>query len=319
MPDLIERKVKTEGHELHVVHGADSAKPMVVFLHGYPDSHRVWREAMQGLADEFFVVGFDMRGVGGSQPPALPKHYRLESVIEDIRDIIRELGHERAHLVAHDWGSTIGWAFVTHPEYRDMVLSWTTISGPHLAIWREWLTSNFKSLKPSRVGKGLWQLVKSSYVLYLLAWPIPDLVWRIGGVPLWRSIVRIAGVPKGDPMLDESREHVLSMTLRPMSLYRRNVLRSHPLPERKSVTFPVQLIIPKRDPFVSETSLENLGDYVTDLTIERLDASHWAPRSHPTEILTFIRGFLAKRGGHESEMETLDDTPKALGRGLGKR
>ena len=292
MSKLSERRIQTAGHELHVVYGPDEGKPMALFLHGYPDSHRVWVETMQSLASDFFVVGFDMRGVCGSQPPAAPAQYRLESVIEDIRDVVRAFGRERTHLIGHDWGSTIGWAFVTHPDYSRMVLSWTTISGPHLAIWREWLTGNLRSLAPRRVGTALWQLVKSSYVLYLLAWPIPELVWRLGGTPLWRLTLRFAGVPKGDPMLGESRRNVLSMALRPMSLYRRNVLRTHPLPAPGSVSFPVQLIIPKRDPFVSETSLENLGRYVPDLTIERLDASHWAPRSHPQEILTCIRRFL---------------------------
>ena len=62
--------VRSGDKDLHVVRGGDAAHPTVLFLHGYPDSHRVWRESMEALSDEYRVVAFDMRGVQGSGPPA---------------------------------------------------------------------------------------------------------------------------------------------------------------------------------------------------------------------------------------------------------
>lgn len=293
MSTLTERKIDTRVHRLHVVHGPRSDKPMVLFLHGYPDSHRVWREIMQTLDSVYFVVSFDMRGVAESKPPAVPALYHIGSMIEDIHDLIAALGRKSAHLVGHDWGSVIGWSFLTHPAYKAMVDSWTSISGPHLGIWRQWLLANLTSLNVQRTMIAVRQLLKSSYVPCLLAWPIPEIVWRVGGVPLWRWILKRGGVPHDDPILHESREHVLSMTLRPMQLYRRNILRPPPEPLKDSVHCPVQLIIATRDPFLSEETCSNLGNYVSDLTLRRVDASHWAPRSHPEEITRCIRDFIA--------------------------
>ena len=161
----------------------------------------------------------------------------------------------RAHLVGHDWGSTIGWSFVVHPEYRKRVLSWTSISGPHLGLWYRWVGDGIRSLRPHRIGQVLLQLIKSSYVLVLLARPVPELLWWLGGTRAWRLVLRAAGVPKGDPMLDDTRDNVLSMTLRPMALYRRNVFHPPEAPPEGSITTPTQLIIPTRDPFVSEKGL----------------------------------------------------------------
>jgi len=140
----------------------------------------------------------------------------------------------------------------------------------------------------------LRQLLKSFYVLFLLAIPLPEIAWMVFGVAGWRAILRIAGVPRQDPMLQESRSKVLSMALRPMSLYRRNVLRPPPAPPKQSIGVPTLLIISTGDAFVSEAVFDNLHEYVRDLTVHRIDGSHWAQRSHPEIILEQLRGFCNK-------------------------
>ncbi len=297
MQTLNERWIDAGGHNLYVIYGNRPEKRMVLFLHGYPDSHRVWREIMIELDDAYFVVSFDLRGVAGSGPPAPPQQYRIATLIEDIDLVIKTLGGDRAHLVGHDWGSTIGWSYVTDAEYGVKVDSWTSISGPHLGIWMNWVLKGLKSLDLRRTGAVLSQLFKSSYVLFLLAWPLPEIVWQLGGVRLWQWVLRRAGVPEGDAMLDESREYVLSMTLRPMALYRQNVFRPPKAPPLHSVSCPVQLLIPTKDPFVSEVIYGNLDDYVNKLTIEKVNASHWAPRSHRSEVIQHIRQFLRANTG----------------------
>ncbi len=296
--DLKSRRVRSGEHELHVVHGGQPQKPLVLFLHGYPDSHRVWRELMVALSDEYQVVAFDLKGVGESGPPAPAAHYRIDRLLPDIAAVLSEFNGDgaKAHLVGHDWGSTVGWSFVCHPEYQDRVLSWTTISGPHLGMWYRWMADGIKSLRPRRMGQVVWQLIKSSYVLLLLAWPIPELLWGLGGTRAWRWVLRLAGVPKDDPMLDETRAKVLSMTLRPMALYRRNIFCPPPVPEPRSITTPIHLIIPTGDPFVSESVYDDIERYVVHLTKLRVDASHWAPRSHPSSILDLLREFLRSSG-----------------------
>jgi pimeloyl-ACP methyl ester carboxylesterase len=291
------RVISVAGRSLHVVEGGARGNPCVLFLHGYPDSHRCWIPVMESLSDAFRVVAFDLRGVGGSQPIPAAADYHIDRLLPDVAAVLdAAVGRDgRAHLVGHDWGSSIGWSFITDTAYRERVLSWTSISGPHLGLWARWLGEALRSLRPRRMASALSQLARSSYVLLLLARPLPEIFWRIGGVPAWRLVLRIAGVPAGDPMLDETRAQVLSMALRPMALYRRNVFRLPPVPEPGGITTPTQLIVPTGDPFVSEASYEGLERYVRELAVHRLPGRHWVQRSHPKEVAELVRSFLHAR------------------------
>ena len=70
-------------------------------------------------------------------------------------------------------------------------------------------------------------------------------------------------------MLEEGRTGVLSMVLRPMSLYRKNVWSPPPPPSERGINTPVLLIIPTRDPFVSEFGFDNLDEYATHQVTRR--------------------------------------------------
>jgi len=286
--------VRSAGHDLHVVTAGDARHPTVLFLHGYPDSHRVWREAMEALSDGYRVVSYDMRGVADSAPPAPSREYRLERLAADVDAVLDAVcGHgTRAHLVGHDWGSTLAWHYVADPERARRVLSLTSISGPHLGITTRWIRDGFTGLRPRQMATVAKQLLKSSYVLFFSAWPLAELFWWVGGAPAWRFSLRRAGVPHGDPMLDEPRERVLSLTLRPLALYRRNLWRSNPPPPEGSITVPVLLLLATADPFVSEAVFDDLERYATRVTRRRVNASHWAQRSNPEELLALLRDFL---------------------------
>lgn len=108
MHGLNERFVDRCSYRLCVRHGPLSNKPLLLFLHGYPDSQRVWQETMLTLADRFCVASVDWPGVAGSGPPVRSARYRIEALIQDIESVVTELGYEQVHLVGHDWGSTIG-------------------------------------------------------------------------------------------------------------------------------------------------------------------------------------------------------------------
>lgn len=300
-PLLESMRVGSAGHGIHVVRSPATGGQCVVFLHGYPDSHRVWIPLMQALSDTFQVVAFDLRGVGGSGPPAPAADYRIDRLLPDIVSVIDAVAGPdgKAHLVGHDWGSTIGWSLVTHPQFRERVLSWTSFSGPHLGIWMRWAREGILSLRLRPTAQVLGQALRSTYVLFFLARPVPELFWRLGGVRAWRLVLRAAGVPRDDSMLDETRERVSSMTLRPMALYRRNVFRPPPVPDAKGIATPTLLIVPTRDPFVSQAVYEGLERYVEDLTVERLPAGHWAQRSHPQPMERLIRRFL---GSHSPSL-----------------
>src|SRR4051812_8572853 len=95
------------GIVLHVVLGSPPGKrgPLVVLLHGWPESWVTWRHVMGPLRDAGFTVAVpDLRGFGDSEKPADVSDYELHRVANDIRELVKVLGYSRAHVIGHDWG-----------------------------------------------------------------------------------------------------------------------------------------------------------------------------------------------------------------------
>jgi hypothetical protein len=60
------------------------------------------------------------------------------------------------------------------------------------------------------------------------------------------------------------------------------------------------LVIPLDDPFLRPTTYDFVGEYVTDLTVHQLHASHWVPRSHPRELAEIVHDLTARVDATES-------------------
>lgn len=90
----------------------------VVLLHGWPQSWYEWRALMSELAEEYFLIAPDLRGLGDSSRPA--SGYDTATVANDIWQLVhRELHHDRFRLVGHDWGGPVAYALAA--THRDAV------------------------------------------------------------------------------------------------------------------------------------------------------------------------------------------------------
>ena len=82
--------------------------PLVLLLHGFPESGRAWRLQMPALAAAGYrAAAPDLRGYGGSVKPVPVEAYRMFSHVADNVAIVHGLGAEGAAIVGHDWGSPI--------------------------------------------------------------------------------------------------------------------------------------------------------------------------------------------------------------------
>lgn len=90
---------------LHVVTaGADDA-PLVLLLHGFPETWQAWeRYVAPLLATGWRVVIPDQRGYGTSDKPGAVRDYVLDILADDVCALAAALGAERFALVGHDWG-----------------------------------------------------------------------------------------------------------------------------------------------------------------------------------------------------------------------
>jgi pimeloyl-ACP methyl ester carboxylesterase len=84
--------------------------PLVILLHGFPESSRSWRAQIRALADAgYTAVAPDLRGYGGSSKPPLIEDYALMQSVGDVAGIADVLGAERFAVIGHDWGGGLAW------------------------------------------------------------------------------------------------------------------------------------------------------------------------------------------------------------------
>jgi haloacetate dehalogenase len=92
----------------------------VVLLHGYPQTHLMWRHVAADLVRDRRVVAIDLRGYGESDapPPAAgDATYAKREMALDVAHVMRELGHDRFDVVGHDRGGRVGHRLgLDHPE-----------------------------------------------------------------------------------------------------------------------------------------------------------------------------------------------------------
>ncbi|MFC9117120.1 MULTISPECIES: alpha/beta fold hydrolase [Streptomyces] len=91
----------------------------VVLLHGFPQTHLMWRHVAERLAAEHTVICPDLRGYGASDKPAADTSdvYAKRAMAADVVAVAAALGHDRFALVGHDRGALVAFrAGLDHPD-----------------------------------------------------------------------------------------------------------------------------------------------------------------------------------------------------------
>jgi pimeloyl-ACP methyl ester carboxylesterase len=102
-PAVTHRWARVNGIRLHYVTAGEG--PPLYLLHGYPQSWFMWRKMIAPLSAHFSLVIPDLRGYGDSDKPA--EGYDKRTMARDIRELARQLGHERIALAGHDRGGRV--------------------------------------------------------------------------------------------------------------------------------------------------------------------------------------------------------------------
>lgn len=89
--------------------------PVVVLLHGWPQTWYGWRHIIPALAQRYTVIAPDLRGLGDSSRPLAG--YDKKTVAHDVWQLVNgKLGHQQFFLVGHDWGGPTAYALAAaHP------------------------------------------------------------------------------------------------------------------------------------------------------------------------------------------------------------
>ncbi len=133
---------------LHYLAAGDPAKPMLLFLHGFPEFAGMWRHTMEQLSDRFYCLAPDQLGYNLSDKPDDVSRYRAKALVEDVRSFLEAFPTRTFTLVAHDWGGAIAWAYAL--KYPETLNRLVIINAVHPAAFQREIGRNPDQAKASQ-------------------------------------------------------------------------------------------------------------------------------------------------------------------------
>ncbi|MEM8892185.1 MAG: alpha/beta hydrolase [Bacteroidota bacterium] len=107
---LHQRHIPTNGLTYFIKEAGNKDAPLVLFLHGFPDSWYSWRHQLIATAEAgYYAVAPDMLGCGETDAPMEIERYCQDEMAKDLAELIEALGHEKAIVVGHDLGASLSW------------------------------------------------------------------------------------------------------------------------------------------------------------------------------------------------------------------
>ena len=287
------------GVTLNVALAGDPRNPPVILLHGFPESHRTWREVAPRLQDRFYLVMPDQRGFAGSDRPREVEEYEADKLVADIFALADALAIERFALVGHDWGGAIAWAAaLKHPKRLTRL---GIVNSPHPVIFQKSLIEDADQREASQ---------------YINAFRTPGFERAIEAMGyeafFEKSFSRhvdlalIPEVEKRQYVADWSQPGALTAML---NWYRSSKLVvpppgvTVPLPDWllkvfPKVRVPTLVIWGMKDAALLPAQLDGLDQLVDDLEIVRVpDAGHFVPWEKPEAVIAALEPFLAADAG----------------------
>lgn len=277
--------------------GPDDGEP-IVFLHGFPESHRTWRAVVPVLSREFRVIAPDQRGFGASDKPEGVENYRTDRILEDLIALADVLGLDRFTLVGHDWGGAVAWlAALRHPDRLSRLV---IVNAPHPLVFQ-------KSVFEDPAQRAASQ--------YINAFRNPLMEKGIEAMGL-ESFFSKSFASHADVSLlsDEERQAYLddwgapgAMTAM-LNWYRASDIVVPQIGEQvtapawtkapfPTIVVPALVLWAMRDTALLPVQLGGLYDLVENLRIVTIpDAGHFVPWEQPTTIAAGIRDFIYAEG-----------------------
>jgi pimeloyl-ACP methyl ester carboxylesterase len=276
------RIIRSTGAELAVFeYGLEPTPgtPSLLFLHGYPDDHRVFLPVLRELAGTHHLITFDTRNAGRSRADGDGAGFTLTELVDDVFAVLEAVlgtairggaagavdgASGGVRLIGHDWGSIQGWAVVQDERADGLVVDFTSVSGPDLRHFSHWLRSRVQHLR--LIPQGVGQVLRSWYVGAFQLPVLPEFFWRTVMTRRYEFA---------------ARRNVGADPVRGLALYRANTFTARKPPRRRNVAVPVHVIVPLKDPFVSPHLVEGLEEWVEDLTVTTVPGGHWWVASRP--------------------------------------
>jgi pimeloyl-ACP methyl ester carboxylesterase len=283
------------GVALNVGLAGDPALPAVILLHGFPESHRTWREVAPRLQDRFFLVMPDQRGFAGSDQPQEVEAYETDRLVDDIFALAGALALERFALVGHDWGGAIAWPAALRGDPRLTRLA--IVNAPHPVSMQK---SVIEDAEQRAASQYINAFRNPGFERVVEAMGFEAFYEKTFGTHADLSLISEA--EKRQYLADWTQPGALTAMLNWYRAMRRIVPPpgvTVPLPDWvlkpfPKVRIPTLVIWGMRDKALLPIQLDGLDELVDDLTVVRLpDAGHFAPWEAGEAVAGALEPFLA--------------------------
>jgi pimeloyl-ACP methyl ester carboxylesterase len=309
------RTIQTNGVRLHVAEQGEG--PLILLLHGFPESWYSWRHQLPALAGAGYrVAAPDQRGYGDSDRPTEIEAYDQVELTADIAGLIEALGEERAVVVGHDWGAPVAWHMaLLHPERVRAVVGMSVPHGARTstsplarmkAIFKDLFFYMLYFQEPGKAEAELEADVRRSLRMFYYSASgevDPERVFQ----PYPSSARVLETLADTDTLPDWLGEDDLEVYVAqfeksgfrgPINWYRNFDRTWERTPQLDGATIrqPALFIAGERDPVIafSQKQLQRLPQVVPDLrgTVMLPGCGHWVQQERPAEVNQALLDFL---------------------------
>ncbi|VDI79820.1 Hypothetical predicted protein [Mytilus galloprovincialis] len=278
--------IHLEEVRLHYVACGDESKPLMLFLHGFPEFWYSWRHQIREFKKDYRCLAIDLRGYADSDKPSGVAAYKTEKMIADIKQLIPAMGYSTCVLVSHDWGGVLAYQFAA--KHQDMINKLIVMSAPHLGSFQEYLRKNKSQAK------------KSWYIMFFQTPWIPEIIFWLFDYETVKQV--FTGKRSGLAVAKMSEEDVEAYKYalsRPGGLtaainYYRAALR-YPVGKfvNNIIETPTLVIWGCKDTALNKDLAALPAKFVPTLTVKYVeDASHWVQTDSPEEVNKLMREWL---------------------------
>jgi pimeloyl-ACP methyl ester carboxylesterase len=290
----LQRIALPTGVELNVAIAGDPENPPIILLHGFPESHRTWRDVIPALARDHYVIAPDQRGFAGSSKPEGVENYTPDKPVADLLALADHLGIGPFTLVGHDWGGAIAWmAALQNPQRIARLI---IVNAPHPLVFQRSLFDD-----PA-------QRAASQYITAFRNPGFETFIDRIGLETFFdesfakHSDAALLAPEKPAYLAEWSQPGTMTAML---SWYRASAILVPAMDETPArpvwldapfppITQPTLVIWGMQDSALLPVQLDALERYVPDLTVVKVaSAGHFVPWEKPVLVAEAILEWLA--------------------------
>lgn len=276
-------------------------RPVLMFLHGFPQAAFVWDDLLLHFAQPehggYRCIAPNLRGYEESSTPPDAKDYRAKHLVQDIAALIASetAGAPLFALVAHDWGGAVAWNLANqHPQLLQRLV---IVNSPHPGTFLRELQSNPRQQAASAYMNFLARPDAAALLAaddYRRLWPFFE---GAHGAPWLTDVVkeRYRALWRGGAGLVGGCHYYRASPLRPATAEDPGAAAIDLPDAMLTVRCPTLVMWAMDDVALLPELVDGLQAWVPDLTLEKIDgASHWVLHEQPARIAAGLQAFLGR-------------------------